>query len=267
MSPTEAVLRCVAHSPAPLVEAALWIAVDHQPNLEVGRYVMQAQHLQAQLTASLPALTSRELAQPLLRQLLHLGFAAQSEPPVGSAQAMMHTLLEQRLGLPTQFAILALDMATHLGIALQAVDFPGQLLFRQPDADHLLDPLTGRRLYPADCRERLQQQLGKNTALQAEYFYPLTSSALLQRLSRELRQLHCNLDEPDSALKDADRVIALGEANCRDHLERAALYRRLECPQAERYDLQLALLLTDAPAEQLRITQRLEALCRLPAVH
>ena len=55
-------------------------------------------------------------------------------------------------------------------------------------------------------------------------------------------------------------LIGLGAASAADHLARADLYHHLECPQAERYDLERALLLSDDPAEQLRLGQRIEAI-------
>jgi len=55
-------------------------------------------------------------------------------------------------------------------------------------------------------------------------------------------------------------VMELGDALASDYLARATLYQRLDCPQAERYDLEHALLLTDDPIQRLRLTERLSHL-------
>jgi regulator of sirC expression with transglutaminase-like and TPR domain len=119
------------------------------------------------------------------------------------------------------------------------VNFPGHFLLRVPGTDHLLDPCGGRRLYPtiaANC-------CNANTApisLQAEHLHTATPRAILQRLSRNLRQLHLSNDNPLAALVDAERVLELGNASAADYLARASLYQRLDCPNAERFDLEHA---------------------------
>ncbi len=90
---------------------------------------------------------------------------------------------------------------------------------------------------------------------------------MLQRLSRNLRHLHQINDNPVAALKDADRIIELGQATSSDHLARATLYNLLECPQAERFDLEHALMLSEDPIQRLRLTERLSQLPSRRSVH
>ncbi|WP_279638511.1 transglutaminase family protein, partial [Pseudomonas aeruginosa] len=162
-----------------------------------------------------------------------------------------------RQGQPLSLALVAMELARRLDIPLVGVNFPGRFLLRVPQADHLLDPATGRRLYPTDCRELLLRLQGPKSELQAAYLKQASPGEILQRLSRNLRQLHSAVGEPLAALKDAQRVIELGPVGAADHEARAGLYRQLDCPQAERYDLERALLLSDDPTEQLRLGQRL----------
>jgi regulator of sirC expression with transglutaminase-like and TPR domain len=70
-----------------------------------------------------------------------------------------------------------------------------------------------------------------------------------------------------ASLKDANRVLELGPANTSDYLARASLYQSLECPQAERFDLEHALLLSDDPVQRLRLEQRLKTLPSANALH
>lgn len=147
------------------------------------------------------------------------------------------------------------------------VNFPGHFLLRVPGADHLLDPCGGRRLYPNDCRELLQRQYGPNMPLNAEHLLTSEPLQMLQRLSRNLRQLHLANDDCIGALIDAERVLELGNANASDYLARASLYQRLDCPNAERFDLEHALLLSDDPIQRLRLTERLGHLPPNSIVH
>lgn len=80
---------------------------------------------------------------------------------------------------------------------------------------------------------------------------------MLQRLSRNLRHLHSSNENDLAALIDAERVMQLGPVLASDYLARATLYQHLDCPQAERYDLEHALLLTDDPIQRLKLSERL----------
>ena len=57
-----------------------------------------------------------------------------------------------------------MELARRLDIPLVGVNFPGRFLLRVPQADHLLDPATGRRLYPTDCRELLLRLRGRRAS-------------------------------------------------------------------------------------------------------
>ncbi|KRV65260.1 SirB1 family protein [Pseudomonas citronellolis] len=261
MDPRQACLACLAQEPPALFEAALWIAAEHEPHLPPEQALRVLDDLQRQLQATLPvAAGDIEQAQLLLRRLNELGFAEDDDVPLLARAALLPQVLQRRRGQPLSLALIALELARRQGIALQGVSFPARFLLRVPGADHLLDPATGRRLYPRDCRDLLARHLGPNVELSATFLRSAEPREMLQRLSRNLRQLHQTAGDHLAALKDAQRVLELGAASAADHLARADLYHQLECPQAERYDLERALLLSDDPAEQLRLGQRIEAI-------
>lgn len=268
MTPRQACLACLERNPVALFEAALWIAAEHDASVQPARVMDELLVLQHQVSQSLPMLPVSELAQPLLRSLNALGFQQDEYHPLRPQAALLDKVLQRRRGQPLALALLTLELARGLSIPLEGVNFPGHFLVRVPGADHLLDPCGGRRLYPADCRELLGRQFGPQIALSAEHLVTASGQQMLQRLSRNLRQLHASNDDDLAALKDAERVLLLGSASASDYLARATLYQRLECPQAERFDLEHALMLTDDPIQRLRLTERLSHLPPpTPSVH
>ena len=268
MTPRQACLACLERNPVALFEAALWIAAEHEHSVQPAEVLGEVLVLQQQVSQSLPMLPVSELAQPLLRALNALGFQQDEYHPLRPQAALLNKVLQRRRGQPLALAILALELARGLSIPLEGVNFPGHFLLRVPGADHLLDPCGGRRLYPADCRELLGRQFGPQISLSAEHLVTASAQQMLQRLSRNLRQLHASNDDDLEALKDAERVLLLGAASASDYLARATLYQRLDCPQAERFDLEHALMLTDDPIQRLRLTERLSHLPPpTPSVH
>ncbi|MNC59757.1 hypothetical protein D3C75_1095880 [compost metagenome] len=79
--------------------------------------------------------------------------------------------------------------------------------------------------------------------------------------------MYLSHDDVINALIDAERVLELGNATAADYLARASLYQRLDCPNAERFDLEHALLLSDDPIQRIRLTDRLGHLPPNAIVH
>jgi regulator of sirC expression with transglutaminase-like and TPR domain len=267
MDPRAACLACLEQQLPAVFEAALWIAVEHQPTLQPADWLQRLNNLQQHVSQGLPNLPLQELAQPLLRRLNELDFHEDDERPLRPHAALMNHVLLRRRGQPLSLALIALELAKRLGIPLQGVNFPGHFLLRVPGADHLLDPSSGRRLYTRECRELLQRQHGQEAELSASHLLACDARSMLQRLSRNLRQLHQLDDNPMAALRDAERVLLLGTPSLHDHLARADIYQLLDCPQGERFDLERALLLSDDPAQRLQLSQRLRLLRASPALH
>lgn len=266
MNPRQACLACLTRSPPAPFEAALWVAAEHQ-QLQPESILREFNNLLQPVSAGLPSLPANELAQPLLQRLHELGFEEDLDLPLRPQAALLNHVLRRRRGQPLALALLALELAQRLDIPLLGVNFPGHFLLRVPGADHLLDPCSGRRLYTRDCRDLLLRLHGAHAELCASDLQTCSPMQLLQRLSRNLRQLHLQAQDYLAALKDAERVLQLGQPSASDHLARADLYQLLDCPQAERFDLQQALLLSDNSTQQLQLSQRLRQLQACPALH
>ncbi|MEQ7918062.1 transglutaminase family protein [Xanthomonas sp. WHRI 1810A] len=267
MNPRTQCLACLKRTPPSVFEAGLWISVEHDPECVQEQTLSEIDDLTRKISGALPMLPAQELAQPLLRQLAILGFQQDDVAHPKPHCALLHKIVQRRRGQPLGLAMISLEISRRLGIPLEGVNFPGHFLLRVPGADHLLDACGGRRLYPRDCRDLLIRQFGPDMHLNAEHMRTATPPAMLQRLSRNLRHLHQINDDLLASLKDASRVLELGPGNVSDYLARASLYQTLECPQAERFDLEHALLLSDDPVQQLRLTQRLQSLPNGSAIH
>ncbi|SHM75954.1 Regulator of sirC expression, contains transglutaminase-like and TPR domains [Pseudomonas asturiensis] len=267
MTPRQHCLACLQRISPAVFEAALWVSTEHDVRFARHDVMAEMDHLQHHIGNALPVAPAPELAQLMLRQLSALGFQQDDWNPPRPDSALLHKVIERRRGQPLGLAIVAMEVARRLDISLEGVNFPGHFLLRVPGADHLLDPCGGRRLYPRDCRELLVRQFGPTMQLHAVHMTRATPVNMLQRLSRNLRHLHTLNDDLMAALKDADRIVELGQATSNDHMARASLYQLLECPQAERFDLQHALLLSDDPIQRLRLAERLSQLPSHRSVH
>ena len=135
MSARDHCLACLNAQQPALFEAALWVAAEHDPTVQPQRLMGELENLKQQVDAGLPNLAPQELAQPLLRRLTDLHFQEDDDSPVLPQAALLHKVLQRRRGQPLSIALIALELARRLGIALQGVNFPGYFLLRVPGAD------------------------------------------------------------------------------------------------------------------------------------
>ena len=73
MTPRQRFFDCLQRSPPALFEAALWIAVEHDKELDPEAVLADFKDLQQRVSYGLPMLPVSELAQPLLRRMNDLG--------------------------------------------------------------------------------------------------------------------------------------------------------------------------------------------------
>ena len=143
MKPRQACLACLEREPVALLEAALWIAAEHDRSVEPAASLAKLHDLQREISTNLPMLPLCELAQPLLRQLNALGFQQDEYHPLRPHAAMMDKVLQRRRGQPLTLAILALELARRLSIPLEGVGFPGHFLLRVADNGTISVPYAG----------------------------------------------------------------------------------------------------------------------------
>ena len=184
----------------PLLEAAVAVAQDEQPGLDVQGVLAQVDELAERLRRRLPA-----DAAPIqrLRQLntffFHeLGFAGNVNDYHDRRNSLLPEVLRTRRGVPITLAILYIELAQQVGLPARGVSFPGHLLvkLKLPRGEVVIDPFSGHSLSREDLEERLQP-LRRRHGLAAEEELPLalflqatSPRDMLARLLRQLKEIH-----------------------------------------------------------------------------
>jgi regulator of sirC expression with transglutaminase-like and TPR domain len=186
--------RIVARPEAdiPLAEGALCIAADGRPDLEAGRTLTALDRIAELVRTRLDAGDPHEVALDRLHDVLYreLAFrgptAAEFAEP---ANSLLDLVVERRIGLPISLAIVELEVAWRLGLALHGVGLPGHFIVGGPGG-RLLDPAGGgRRLGPDDCQALIRRSLGEGILFHAGMLRPTGRRAILGRVLRNLRSV------------------------------------------------------------------------------
>jgi regulator of sirC expression with transglutaminase-like and TPR domain len=195
----------------PVLEAAVAVAQDEDPDLDTQGVLSQIDTLAAKLRRRVPA-----DAAPLqrLRLLNHyffheLGFAGNVNNYYDRRNSLLPAVLETRRGIPLTLALLYIELATQIGLRAQGVSFPGHFLVKLQmprihgglegparGGDVIIDPFSGRSLGREELEERLlpyrhQRGLGPDDEVPlALFLQPAAPRDVIARLLRNLKEIH-----------------------------------------------------------------------------
>jgi len=251
----------------PLLEAAIAIAQDETPELDVQAVLADvdalALRLKNRLASDAPVL---HRVRTLNRYFFdELGFAGNVNDYHDPANSYVPQVLARRRGIPITLALLYIEIAGQVGLKADGVSFPGHFLvkLRLPQGEVVIDPFTGQSLSRAELEERLDlvRQAG---AMRAGLDMPLamwlqaaTPRDIIARMLRNLRQIHQGRGDARRLLAVLDRQLVLEPEDWGSYRLRGDVLDGLGRQEEAAFDWRLYLEHTpdaaDADALQRRI--------------
>jgi regulator of sirC expression with transglutaminase-like and TPR domain len=254
-----------------LAEAALWIAAEEYPGLDVASYLARLADLASAAGERIRGASS--LRERVLRLndfvFRESGFAGNRDDYYDARNSFLNDVLERRKGIPITLAIVVLWIAERLGLPARGVGFPGHFLVRfDGEEEVLVDPFAGAVVTRAECEARLRTAAGAEVPFDPQLLDPTPARQILARVLRNLKQIWLANEDWPRALACAERILMLAPDAPLELRDRGLLFARLECFAAAEADLKrfLALAPEDAGADAVRA--QLVALARsAPRLH
>ena len=250
-----------------LAEAALLMAVDEYPELDVGRYLARLDALSDVVRRRLPASASDESRLATLNEVLFTEerFAGNTDAYYDPRNSFLHEVLERRLGIPITLSILYLAVGRRAGLALDGVSFPGHFLVKLAvdDGAIVLDPYSaGASLSEDELIGLLQRVAGQVERSAVSLVQLLTTASkrdILARMMRNLKAIYLRQNDWPKALSAVQRIMLVSEA-AEEVRDRGLIYQRLECFRAAVVDYERYLTLLPTAADGQEIQDRIDAL-------
>lgn len=231
----------------PLLEAAIAVGQDRDPQLDPQSVMVALDRLGARLARRIPA-----DAVPLqrLRWLNRyffdeLAFGGNVNDYYAADNSYLHCVLDSRRGIPITLALLYIEMAHHAGLKARGISFPGHFLvkLRLPRGEVVIDPFTGQSL----SREDLEERLGpyrRQRGLVGDFEVPLglflqeaSPREFLGRLLRNLKEIHLSAEDWPELLKVQERLVRLMPQAWPELRDRGLAYAELGMDEAALADL------------------------------
>lgn len=251
------------------LEAAIAIAHDEEPSLDVQSVLSQIDMLAARLKQRIAADTGTMQRLRYLNRYFfqELGFAGNVNDYYDTHNSYLHCVLATRRGIPITLALLFIEIAQQIGLDARPVSFPGHFLvkLKMPQGEVIIDPFSGQSLSREDLDERLapyrrrQGLVGEFEAPLGLFLQAAGGRDVLARLLRNLKEIHRSAERWPVLLGVQQRLVVLLPEAWDERRDRALVLAELGHDRAAADDLQAYLdhraNADDAPALRDRLRE------------
>ncbi len=233
----------------PLFEAALAIAQDADPQLDLTATQAEVDVLAATLQRRLAADASSVQKLRMLNHFFYheLGFAGNVNDYYDPDNSYLHRVLSTRRGIPISLAVLYMELAQQVGLNVKGISFPGHFLMKLSvqAGDIVLDPFNGASLSREELEERLEpyfeQQSYPGAIPLSYYLHAAHPREILVRMLRNLKTLFVEHVRWQRVLSVQQRLVILLPGDITERRDRGLAYANVECPQAALQDIEAYL--------------------------
>ena len=221
----------------PLLEAAVSLAQDEYPDLDVQQVLGDVDQLLARIKRRLPADASALQKLRLLNQFFFhdLNFGGNVNDYYDPDNSYLNAVLRTRRGIPITLAVLWLELASGLGLNARGVAFPGHFMVKVnlPKGQVVIDPFSGQSLSREELAERLEPFRQRSTSADdfevpiGLYLKSSPPREIITRMLRNLKDIHKTQEDLPRLLAVMDRLIVLQPEGWTEYRDRALVWAAL----------------------------------------
>ena len=203
----------------PLLEAAVSLAQDEYPDLDVEQVLGDVDQLLARLKRRLPSDAPELQRLRALNQFFFrdLGFGGNINDYYDADNSYLNTVLRTRRGIPITLAVLWLELAVGLDLNARGVAFPGHFMVKVnlPKGQVVIDPFNGQSLSREELAERLEpfrqrSSIGDESEVpMGLYLQSAPPREIISRMLRNLQEIHTTQEDWPRLIAVQDRLIVL----------------------------------------------------------
>ncbi len=223
-----------------LGEAALWLAAEAYPGLDVPAALSQLDTLALPLRAAVSrAVSLREKVELVNSELFERqGFRGIRDDYYDPRNSFLNEVLERRTGIPIALCVIYVEVARRAGLDARGISFPGHFLAKvvSTDEEIIVDAFEARTVAREECERRLRTIFGPQAVLTDEMLRAATHREILLRMLANLKSIYMSRNEYEAAVACCDRSLLLAESAI-EYRDRGLLYQQLECTRAALLDL------------------------------
>lgn len=256
----------------PLLEAAVSIAQDEYPDLDVQTVLGDVDQLLARLRRRCPGDAGplqrlRALNQFFFRDL---GFGGNVNNYYDPDNSYLNAVLRTRRGIPITLAVLWLELAQGLGLKAMGINFPGHFMVKVnlPNGQVVIDPFSGQSLSREELSERLEPYKRRNGLVDdfdvpvGLYLQAAPARDILARMLRNLKEIHRTHEDWLRLIAVQDRLLILLPDAWPEYRDRGLAWAEMGDARLALQDLEIYVAHCDDTLDREAMLQRMQELKR-----
>ena len=256
----------------PLLEAAISLAQDEYPLLDVQQALGEVDQLLARVKRRIPADASAMHKLRMLNQYFYrdLNFGGNVNDYYDPDNSYVSVVLHSRRGIPISLAVLWLELAQGLGLSARGVGFPGHFMVKVnlPHGQVVIDPFSGQSLSREELSARLEPYRN-NQELQDEQEVPLglylqatPAREIIARMLRNLKEIYKSQADWARQVAVQDRMLILLPQAWDEYRDRGLVHAELGHARQALQDLETYLAHAGEGQDRQALVERLAGLRR-----
>jgi regulator of sirC expression with transglutaminase-like and TPR domain len=211
-----------------LGEAALLIAKDEYPNLDVKKYLkrldLMAQHLKEVIGNQTDPKTVIKLINKYLFE--ELGFEGNRQEHADPKNSFLNDVLDRKKGLPITLSLIYIELARRLKLPIYGVGLPLHFIVKYKTADNIadnkaikdikdikdiyIDPYNfGAILSEADCKSKVSELYVGKVEFKKEFLDVVSKKQILVRMLNNLRAIYYSRAEYRKLEQVVKRILLI----------------------------------------------------------
>ena len=257
-----------------LAQAALLIANEEYPDLNIAHYIATLDHLAQQVRGvlgNIPVQPPPERVLAAMNQVLfeQEHFHGNTTDYYNPCNSFLNDVLERHTGIPITLSLLYIEVGKRLGLQIDGVGLPWHFVVRCCLSEDIIyiDPFEGGRLLTEhDCRLRVQHNLRDKVKFNPHWLEPVSHKQLLVRLLSNLKHIYVFKQDYIRALSICDRILLLAPHSPIERRDRGAIHHQLKLYARALHDLKAYVALAPQANDISRIQRQIREIRQMLAL-
>jgi regulator of sirC expression with transglutaminase-like and TPR domain len=256
----------------PLLEAAVSLAQDEYPELDVQQVLGDVDQLLARLKRRVPPDAPAMQRLRALNQFFFqdLNFGGNVNDYYDPDNSFVHVLLKTRRSIPITLAVLWLELALGMGLDARGLSFPGHFMVKVnlPKGQVVIDPFTGQSLSREELAERLNPLYQRDARPDdmslplGLYLQPAAPRDIMGRMLSNLKHIYRQQEDWARLITVLDRLVVLYPLSWPEYRDRGLAWAEQGQAQRAQADLEIYLARAEDAKDLEAVADRLADLRR-----
>jgi regulator of sirC expression with transglutaminase-like and TPR domain len=195
-----------------LDRAALLIAAEEYPQLDVDYYIAQLDGFAEELRPRLPSPAGSLSDLRRLRDYLFndLGFRGNSGHYFDARNSFLNDVIDRRLGIPITLSVIFIEVGRRVGLELQGVGMPGHFIVKHlsEEGEVLFDPFNeGKELTADECRALIVEMYGGELIFHPSFLRAVSKQQIIVRMLQNLKGIYARANDHHKLLTAVERAL------------------------------------------------------------